>query len=458
MRDGNTTQSNGSLEDDRDNTTLDTKLNELLVPVEPYLESRIQEFGLSGEESYVQSVSLGDKLLSQAGKIDYKFVINKGDKTETGPKEHPWTEVLKDLNSAYTEVCVLSDLMALLQQRQFLMLDAVQRPPPALNMPQVIVAKKMGLRSGANILQIGVENMQKGNIGRFHQALSNMSSRFRIKKQGTYILGDATYRSCGSEKFFNEEALFEVTRNEDLAGFPLKVQPDPSVKMISYLSISTSRDNTSQLPIPSYWRHIPFPHAQVLSILYSVFTRELFHLMTVDCMNISFNNTNYMFFYNRTNPGSATSVICKAVENLLSIRLIDQDSTLYVRRHIVPALTPQSLLQPSPILSVQEICLQHHLHKRHKMCYDEDNTNEGMAYSTMVLGIVNNKVMLLFSSYCIRKFKVDIRSSTVIIKGSGTLVFFSYGTVMVFVGWASGWSHNSQQCYIKCFSNLELKA
>ena len=292
------------------------------------------------------------------------------------------TQVLRDLNSSYTEVCVLSDLMALLQQRQFLMLDPVQQPRPPYNTSQVVVAKKVGLRSAARILQLGVDNMKKGNVGAFHAALANLSSRFKMRKQGTYILGDATYRSCGSEKYYKEEALFEVTRSEDPQGYPLKVAPDPSVQMLSYVTVTDSRSEIPPLPVPSYWRDIPFPHAQVLAILYSLFSKELFHLLTLDCVTMAMSIFN--------NP----TVVCKSVDNLLTVRQ-SEGHKFYLRRQVEPALTPARLQQPSPILRVEELCLQHHLHKRHKMSHQDDNSSqEGVAYSTMMLGIVNNKPKL----------------------------------------------------------------
>lgn len=301
---------NGSLTDP--DPAMESRLNDLLVPVEPYLENRIQEFGPNGEEQFVQNISIGEKLLERAGKIDYKFVIDKEVKEETEPKPHPWTEVLRDLNSSFAEVCVLSDLMALLQQRQFLMLDPVQQPRPTYNTSQVVVAKKMGLKSAANILQIGVTNMSKGDVGKFHSALAKMSSRFKMKKQGTYILGDATYKSCGSERYFTEEALFEVTRNDDPLGYPLKVTPDPSVQMLSYLTVSQDSNCHQMFPIPSYWRQVPFPHAQVLAILYSMFTKELYHLLTLDCVTMS------MMIYSHYNL--LPTVACKAVDNLITVK------------------------------------------------------------------------------------------------------------------------------------------
>lgn len=362
---------------------METKLNDLLVPVEPYLENRIQEFGPNGEEHFVQSVSIGEKLLDRAGKIDYKFVIDNTGEDNSAPKEHPWSEVLKDLNNSYTEVCVLSDLMALLQQRQYLMLDPVQQPRPAYNTSQVVVAKKQGLASGSQILKLGADNMQTGDVGRFHEALANMSCRFKMRKQGTYILGDATYKSCGSEKFYSEEGLFEVKRSDDSLGYPLKVEPDPSVEMLSYLTVSTSNSTLpAKFPIPSYWRKIPFPHAQVLGILYSMFTKELYTLMTHDCMATTYHRL----------------AICKAVENLITINRVE-GGKLFIRRHITPALTQTTLAEPAPILSVDELCLQHHLHKRHKLRYEDDggtSAHDGSPYSSMMLGIVNNKPKLPF--------------------------------------------------------------
>ena len=372
-----TTNGTQNDEDMPDNMTedIERRLNDMLVPVEPYLENRIQEFGPNGEEQFIQNISIGEKLLDRAGKIDYKFVIDKEVEGDKEPQQHPWTEVLRDLNSSFAEVCVLSDLMALLQQRQFLMLDPVQQPRPPYNTSQVVVAKKVGLKSAAHILQLGVENMNKDNIGKFHSALANMSSRFKMRKQGTYILGDATYRSCGSEKYFNEEALFEVTRNDDPEGYPLKVSPDPSVEMVSYVTVSECSSERTKFPVPSYWKHLPFPHVQVLGILYSLFSKELFHLMTLDCM---------------THP----SVVCKSVDNLITVRQSEGDK-FYLQRQIEPALTPARILEPSSPLKVEELCLQHHLHKLHKIRYEDDNSSqEGVAYSTMMLGIVNNKPKL----------------------------------------------------------------
>ena len=374
--------SNGTLDEVEMADDIETKLNDLLVPVEPYLENRIQEFGPNGEEQFVQSVSIGEKLLDRAGKIDYKFVIDKEVGEEKEPQQHPWTDVLRDLNHSYAEVCVLSDLMALLQQRQFLMLDPVQQPRPPYNTSQVVVAKKVGLKSAAHILQLGVDNMSKGNVGQFHTALAKMSSRFKMKKQGSYILGDASYRSCGSEKYYNEEALFEVTRNDDPAGYPLKVTPDPSVQMLSYLTVSEDCSGRAGFPFPSYWKNIPFPHAQILAILYSLFSKELFHLMTLDCVTVA------MGIYNHP------SVVCKSVDNTITVRQ-SEGSKLYLRRQIEGELTRARLLQPSPILQVDELCLQHHLHKRHKISHEEENSStEGGGYSTMMLGIVNNKPKL----------------------------------------------------------------
>ena len=361
--------------------TVEVKLNDLLVPVEPYLENRIQEFGPNGEENFVQNISMGEKLLDRAGKIDYKFVIDDNEEEKCAPAEQPWGEVLKELNSSYTEVCVLSDLMALLQQRQYLMLDPVQQPRPAYNTSQVVVAKKMGLKAGAQILSLGAENMRTGDVGKFHEALSNLSSRFKMRKQGSYILGDATYQSSGSDKYYNEEGVFEVKRNDNPLAYPLKVEPDPSVQMLSFLTVSTSDSpDHTKFPTPSYWRHIPFPHAQALGILYSMFTKELYTLMTHNCMATTYHRL----------------AICKAVENLITINRIE-GGKLFIRRHIAPPLSRSTLVEPAPILSVDELCLQHHLHKRHKIRYEDDSSlQEGSPYSSMMLGIVNNKPKLPF--------------------------------------------------------------
>ena len=86
--------SNGTLMSDN-SEEVERKLNDLLVPVEPYLENRVQEFGPNGEEQFVQNVSIGEKLLDRAGKIDYKFVIDKDNEhKEKEPQQHPWTEVI----------------------------------------------------------------------------------------------------------------------------------------------------------------------------------------------------------------------------------------------------------------------------------------------------------------------------------------------------------------------------
>ena len=63
-----------------------------------------------------------------------------------------------------------------------------------------------GLRKGTIILRKGADNLKLGDIGQYHQALSVLRKRFKLKKQGVHVLGDATYRSCGSKYTHEGEA------------------------------------------------------------------------------------------------------------------------------------------------------------------------------------------------------------------------------------------------------------
>ena len=82
----------------------------------------------------------------------------------------------------------MSDLMAMLQQRQYLMLDPVEQTKPPYLPSHVLVSKKKGLADAANILWIGVKSLRGGDnaidIGKFHRSLSLLNSRFKLRKQG----------------------------------------------------------------------------------------------------------------------------------------------------------------------------------------------------------------------------------------------------------------------------------
>lgn len=205
------------------------------IAIESLLESEVEEISRDGQEKYVPQLSMSEKLAKLAHKIDFlsdvkghKEDVEKEDDEKSlvtfQPSLWPWDSVRENLRKSLTEVCVLSDVLNVVRDKKYLVLDPVSQnqatPKPTLS----LITKKKGLCNAADILLRGAQRMEDAvkeradhtsrhlgsNAKDFHSELMMLRKRWRLKRTGTSIMGDLTYRSAGSQ--FRNPGLFEVNK------------------------------------------------------------------------------------------------------------------------------------------------------------------------------------------------------------------------------------------------------
>ncbi|ESP02795.1 hypothetical protein LOTGIDRAFT_111028 [Lottia gigantea] len=203
------------------------------VSVEPVIENKIQEVKLDGQEIYVAPLSMSENLTKLAHKIDfYKDESDeKGKPTSEGEKEEedekvlasfqpslwPWDSVRNKLKAAFTEMCVLTDVLNIIKEKRYMVADPVSNEAPENKSSVLLLAKKRGLVVAANVLISGAERLKRSHSEHSNRAqndyfieLLKLRQNWRLKKVGTSILGDLTYKSAGSR--FLQSGTFEVTK------------------------------------------------------------------------------------------------------------------------------------------------------------------------------------------------------------------------------------------------------
>ncbi|CAB0034464.1 unnamed protein product [Trichogramma brassicae] len=208
------------------------------ISVEAPIENEIQEITFDGQEIYKTPPTLSEHLTKIAQKIDFGKTNdeeNAKDPTENCEKvdednkdpanfqspNWPWESLRNKLREAYTELCVLADVIAITKEKRYLVLDPVPRDSTETSKPLVqINAKKKALGLVASILTTGTERM-KVNLNEqartrspdFHIELLRLRQNWRLKKVGNAIIGDLSYRTAGSK--FSQSGMFEITKAED---------------------------------------------------------------------------------------------------------------------------------------------------------------------------------------------------------------------------------------------------
>lgn len=134
----------------------------------------------------------------------------------------PWDSVRSHLRDAMTEVCVLSDVLAIAKRKVYMVLDPVPQDPQTIKPIVNIFARKKALSNAANILLTGAEQLKNSqsetksnnrNVSDFHIELLRLRQNWRLKKVGNTIVGDLSYKTAGSK--FPHSGIFEVSKAED---------------------------------------------------------------------------------------------------------------------------------------------------------------------------------------------------------------------------------------------------
>ena len=255
------------------------------VRVEPPGLNPVVEVGYDGQEMTQPALTMTENLAKMARKVD--FTQTGEDQTNTEPKNEdddednevksfqqpawPWESVRNALRSALTELCVASDVLAIATKdcgnKRYMMLDGpVQADQPEQKHFVQLLAKKKSLEVPSKILLAGAEHLRELQAeGRsqvpgpqkqedFHIELLKLRQNWRLKKVGSSILGDLSYRTAGSQ--YKHSGVFEVSKaDEEAANNGLKLEKNASalkvvvpseLEGIAYIQVTIQRD-TEQL-------------------------------------------------------------------------------------------------------------------------------------------------------------------------------------------------------------------
>lgn len=190
---------------------------------------------------YCSPLTLSESLTKNASRIDFSKAALENDsaaiksedvndvKSEEGTRDPaafqsslwPWDAVRNKLRDAYTEVCVLSDVLAIAKEKRYMVLDPVPQEAQETKPMVQVYARKKALANAAHVLLNGAERLRNShseqrnnrNVSDFHIELLRLRQNWRLKKVSNTIIGDLSYRTAGSK--FNHSGMFEVTKAED---------------------------------------------------------------------------------------------------------------------------------------------------------------------------------------------------------------------------------------------------
>lgn len=168
----------------------------------------------------------------------------------------PWDSVRNKLRDAYTEICVLSDVLAIAKEKRYMVLDPVPQDPADSKPIVQVYARKKALHSAANVLFSGADRLrnsqQEQRTNRnatedFHIDLLRLRQNWRLKKVSNSIIGDLSYRTAGSK--FMHSGMFEVTKAEDE---PMTSPPSsPGGALTSAAASGSTSSSSLRVNVPS---------------------------------------------------------------------------------------------------------------------------------------------------------------------------------------------------------------
>ncbi|XP_063699242.1 mediator of RNA polymerase II transcription subunit 17 [Culicoides brevitarsis] len=244
------------------------------ISVEVPNENQIQEIGYDGTETYQSPLTLSENLSRCAAKIDFskdktatelqKIKTEEGIKKEEDSKETqqqpalwPWDSVRNKLKDAFTEVCVLSDVLSIAKEKRYMVLDPVPQETPEVKPIVLVYARKQALIKAGKILSDGAERLRSSQKEQspktdFHIDLLRLRQNWRLKKVSNGIIGDLSYRTAGS-KFMHSNGMFEVIKADDedeegnTSGTPgsssgLRVNVPSQLQGVAYIKVVTQKD------------------------------------------------------------------------------------------------------------------------------------------------------------------------------------------------------------------------
>ncbi|EDW13736.1 mediator of RNA polymerase II transcription subunit 17 [Drosophila mojavensis] len=212
--------------------------NSVNISVETTCENQIREITYDGVEMYQAPPTLSESLAKCAARIDFSKTslddLKKEEKSAAAATDDdkdanqfqeslwPWDSVRNKLKDAYTEICVLSDVISIAKDKRYLVLDPLLENGDDTKPIVQVYSRKKALSQAAQVLLSGAERLRNAhseqrsrNVSDFHIELLRLRQNWRLKKVSNgAIIGDLSYRTAGSK--FGMSGTFEVTKAEEV--------------------------------------------------------------------------------------------------------------------------------------------------------------------------------------------------------------------------------------------------
>lgn len=256
----------------------------LSVNIEVSDEFKVQEIYPDGTEVYKQPLTMSENFARILDRVDFDKLSTALEESKDGneidipelpcavssfvnPIQRPtftdnanhFEKIKTKILMALQNIQVLHDVLKVYKysDENYLAIDGFQRNVDATKNPVedkpiiVLSAKKMALRMAASIIdtafrRLTSEQPQQMNRNKndFHSELLLMRQNWRLRKKGSTIIGDLSYRSAGST--YRQGGKFEVVRNETVSPTnpsAVRVIIPKALEGESYFVVRTNKDS-----------------------------------------------------------------------------------------------------------------------------------------------------------------------------------------------------------------------
>ncbi|KAH8265392.1 hypothetical protein KR038_005693 [Drosophila bunnanda] len=302
--------------------------NSVNISVETTCENQIREIGYDGTELYQPPPTLSESLAKCAARIDFSKTSlddlkkeeksaaaaaadeDNKDATQFQESLWPWDAVRNKLKDAYTEICVLSDVISIAKDKRYLVLDPLLEEGDDTKPIVQVYSRKKAISQAAQVLLGGAERLRNAhseqrsrNVSDFHIELLRLRQNWRLKKVSNAIIGDLSYRTAGSK--FGMSGTFEVTKAEEAS--------DDDTVNTSSSSTSTSGNNGMQLKASSALRVIVPAELQGVAYIKVITQKDQEDLCTaqVNLMGHGPNITAQVGVWQKTLEFAQNVLFCK---------------------------------------------------------------------------------------------------------------------------------------------------
>lgn len=264
----------------------------VVISVERLLEQEVDEINRDGEEKYIKPFDYSEELTHLAQKIDFYEGIQGHDsdleekeeednedklkKEEDAKSENEWhwSSVHSKLRLALSEMSIMLDVLQTLNKKRYLILDPIQQSPEQEKQTVQMLEKrnylvKVGTYIGKGAAALGtkknslvksepilIDEKDSSKNTDYYTQLRELRQFWRVKKSGSQITGDLSYRTSGSR--FWHPGVFEVKIDDE---------SDESSDKTKKLQITVSPDlaKTSEIIVQVFdgadneWKAVSIP-------------------------------------------------------------------------------------------------------------------------------------------------------------------------------------------------------